>query len=340
MLLLHRSGLLLVWAFCLLGFTGCFKKDEPFAPPPLAEGFIENVASLGKDYGKQAWFDLETNTFVRIADRGIWDLALDCRPQRYSIRLNSSKKMRLANTGVADWSQVQIDPTSPQVVWRYDESTGADDSTAFGPLVEGGLFPSPVFLVDLGLSSQGEALGYSYFQLWKWDPVSYTVICAPTPSGPYDTLVVPRNSDYNFVHLKLGEVPYLVLAEPPRATWDLVFTQYTTRVYYEGSATQFEWYSVNGVLINSSGTMAARDTVHAFESIHYETALNAVYTSLWDVIGYDWKSYNNNLGAYTIRENFVFIIRTQENHYFRLRFISFTNNQGERGYPTFRFSKI
>lgn len=326
--------------FLVIVALGCFKKDERLPPPPLPENITENMAALGKDYGRQAWFDLETNTFVKIAERGLWDLAFDSRPQKWGIRLNSSKKMRLACLNQTYWENLPADPSSPVLEWRYDESTGADDSTAFGPVGPLTPLPSSVYLVDLGLSPAGEPLGYAYFQLLQANPSSYTLVCALSPTGLRDTIVIPRHANYNFVHLSFSGTPHYLLAEPPATSWDLLFTQYTTRVYYEGSNTDFEWYSVNGVLLNPTGTKAARSTAPPFDSVGYEQALQAPYTTLWDVIGYDWKHYNNSLGAYVIQPNLYFIIHTQEGYYYKLRFISFTNLTGERGFPTFRFAKI
>lgn len=324
----------------LLTAFGCFKKDERLPPPPVPENVTENMASLGKDYGRQAWFDLETNTFVKIAERGLWDLAFDSRPQKWSIRLNSSKKMRLARLNQTTWENLPTDPSALPLEWRYDESTGNDDSTAYGPLFPFTSLPGPVCLVDLGLSPAGDPLGYAYFQLLQADASTYTVLCAKMPAGPRDTVIIPRHTDYNFVHLSFSGTPHYLLAEPPATSWDLLFTQYTTRVYYEGSTTDFEWYSVNGVLLNPTGTKAARTTTPSFESAGYQEALQASYTTLWDVIGYDWKIYNNSLGAYVIQPDLYFLIHTREGYYFKLRFISFTNPQGERGFPTFRYTKI
>lgn len=333
---LRLNGLLIA----LIAASGCFKKDERLPAPPLPENLTENVAPLGKDYSRQAWFDLETNSFVKIAERGLWDLAFDSRPQKWGIRLNSSKKMRLARLNQTNWENLPTDPSSPILEWRYDESTGAGDSTAFGPFSPQTPFPSPVCVVDLGLSPLGDPLGYAYFQLIQADAGAYKVLCANFPTGPRDTVVIPRQTEYNFVHLSFSGSPHYLLAEPPASSWDLLFTQYTTRVYYEGSTTDFEWYSVNGVLLNPTHTKAARSTTPPFESAGYQEALQAPYTTLWDVIGYDWKIYNNSLGAYVIQPDLYFLIHTREGFYFKLRFISFTNAQGERGYPTFRFTKV
>ncbi|MCS6980852.1 MAG: HmuY family protein [Flavobacteriales bacterium] len=331
-----------IWLSGLVGIflTGCFKKDEPRPPYQSPGGVNENVAALGPLYARQLWFDLETNTFVKEADRGLWDLAFDSRPGRFGIRLNSSKKMRMARLGHGSWDALPADPGNPSLDWRYDESTGHPDSTAFGQIGPGMSVPSEIYLVDLGFSPEGDALGFAYFQLLEANTQYYKVACALYPDGTADTLTLPRRAEYNFVHLSFQGGAHYVLAEPPAADWDLVFTQYTTRVYYEGSSTQFEWYSVNGVLINPAGTQVARDTVSAFEALDYMDALEASYSSLWDAIGYNWKSYVSSLGAYIVRAHYVYLIRTAQGHYYKWRFIGFTNSAGERGYPTFQYSQF
>lgn len=337
-----KAGRRGIWLIGVLGLisAGCFKKDEPRPPYQSPGGVSENVAHLGPLYARQAWFDLETNTFVKEADRGLWDLAFDSRPGRFGILMNSSKKMRMARLGHNAWSALPADPSDPSLTWRYDESTGHPDSTAFGPIEPGMSAPSEIFVVDLGFSPTGDALGFAYLQLLEVNTQSYMVACAVHPAITPDTVILPRQGGYNFVHLSFQGSTHYLLAEPPADAWDLVFTQYTTRVYYEGSATQFEWYSVNGVLINPAGTQVARDTVSAFEALDYEDALGAVYSSLWDAIGYNWKSYVSAMGAYVVRSHYVYLIRTREGNYFKWRFVGFTNSAGERGYPTFQYSKF
>jgi len=321
-------------------FTGCFKNDEALPPYTSSGTQYENVAEVGKDYGNQLWFDLETNTFVKSAPRELWDLAFDSRPGKYGIWLNSSKKMRLAHLGHSDWNLIPTDPLTAGLDWQYDESTGSADSTAFGQISGHSSVPSGICVLDLGLKTTGSPLGFASFQLLEASPTKYVVAYRVNSQDKTDTIEILRQENYNFVHLSFYGIPHTLLAEPPASSWDLLFTQYTTRVFYTASTTDFEWYSVNGVLLNAQDTFGTKDTISTFENIDYETISQYSYSKIWDVIGYKWKSYDSNLGAYIIFYHHNYIIKTSEGNYFKLRFVSFVNDQGERGFPRFQFSKI
>ena len=56
------------------------------------------------------------------------------------------------------------------------------------------------------------------------------------------------------------------------------------------------------------------------------------------MIGYDWKSYNS--GTYEVDINKNYIIKTTEDLYYKIHFIDFYNDQGEKGTPKFEISSL
>jgi len=59
-----------------------------------------------------------------------------------------------------------------------------------------------------------------------------------------------------------------------------------------------------------------------------------------DVIGHEWKYYNLEEGFYSVDANMVFIIKNQNNNFYKLHFIGYYNENGETGYPKFEFKKL
>jgi hypothetical protein len=57
------------------------------------------------------------------------------------------------------------------------------------------------------------------------------------------------------------------------------------------------------------------------------------YSKALDAIGYEWKNYDFETGAYTVNSKEIYIIRNNVGIYFKLRFVGFYSNTGEKGYP-------
>mgnify|MGYP006139307281 FL=1 len=97
---------------------------------------------------------------------------------------------------------------------------------------------------------------------------------------------------------------------------------------------------VNGVLLNTESTFAVLEDLKEFDQINHKDLPNYSLSNQYDVIGYDWKEYNFQTQSYEILDDNTYLIKTQEGNFFKLRFTSFLNNTGERGFPTFNFSKF
>ena len=54
-----------------------------------------------------------------------------------------------------------------------------------------------------------------------------------------------------------------------------------------------------------------------------------------DDIGYNWKYYDFDNEIYNVDLYINYIIKNQEERYFKLHFLDFYNNNGEKGYPLF-----
>ena len=59
-----------------------------------------------------------------------------------------------------------------------------------------------------------------------------------------------------------------------------------------------------------------------------------------DMVGYIWKEYDLNAGEYTVFSNINYIIQDKNDKYYKLHFIDFYNNLGEKGYPKFEIQEL
>ncbi len=326
--------------FGLVFLSSCFKEDEPVPPYQSPAGVTNNVAGIGPLYGTQWYFDLSTDTFVKVTDRETWDIALQCGDDEYHIFTNLAKRMSVANTGSTDFSAVT---SGTGYTYRFDRSEGYIDSLAIG---EWGTFNAGdavshnyIYVVDRGITTMGVDIGKKKMQVLGLVGGVYQIRIANLDGTNEQIIPAARNPNKNFVYISFNGNGSVADVEPDKFDWDLVFTQYTAKVT-QVSTNITEDYSVNGVLLNPYHVRVARDFTKPFLDIAYTDLSGYTYSTLWDAIGYDWKYYDFDAMVYVIEPNRTYIIQSTEGDYYKLRFTSFTNDLGEKGYPQFEIAKF
>jgi hypothetical protein len=121
---------------------------------------------------------------------------------------------------------------------------------------------------------------------------------------------------------------------PEKASWDLLFSQYTH--IYHGGVT----YLVTGVLLNPYQTEAGCNDNLDFAIITDANEADFQFTTDQDIIGYDWKEYSFSTSRYVIYHNQNYYIKTNSLREYKLHFIDFYNELGEKGYPVFEFQEL
>lgn len=318
-----------------LGFTSCFQEEEMV--PPHEEGDLETgQAPMGVNYGNQVFFDLKQN---RVASSNIistWDLSFESSGGGWNIRLNSSKFMLAGNTYSTGFGD-EIDRN--QVEMRFDPSDGNPDSTAFGNWyqVNGDSTWSrrEVYLVDRGMNENDKLLGSKKVQLEILGD-DYMVRFSNLDNSGDTTVLISRDPARERVYFSFEKGK--VEVAPATGAWSLLFAKYTTMlVTDEGDDYP---YLVAGVLLNPGGVTATLDTIHDFLEMQLADTIDLELTSRADVIGYEWKYYNFDEGFYTIEPGLSYVIRDRDGLYYKLRFVDFYNDLGEKGYPSFEFVRL
>jgi hypothetical protein len=318
--------------------TGCFKEDEMIAPHPRGDVQTDTI-SMMQDYRNQVYFRLDSGIVAGSVPKISTDLGFECGPSGWKIILNTADFMEVADLGVVPFGQ----PTDTSGLnWTFDKSDGNPDSLAFGNWfrVDQGdtISKNHVYIVNRGIDAAGNQLGYvqlifdsltnrTYYFRWAGltgsNPVSAEVLADPSVS-------------YTWYRFSDGGIP--VNPEPVRTDFDLLFTQYTTLLFTDlGEAYP---YLVTGVLLNRYLVEAAADSIRAFSEITFETAQTLRFSTALDAIGYDWKYYDFETGAYTVYTEKNYVIRSVSGFYYKLRFIGFYNNQGAKGYPVIEYQRL
>lgn len=329
------KGLLsLYFLSAALLFASCEKEDKPVSLPKKGEAEYGNV-EMGEDYTDQVFFDLETGRVVHMSEINSWHLAFDASVEGYHMYLNGGADVLIYNTGESDFRKVTSAPAATSKEWMFDRPCGLPDSTAVGNWrTAGGLSKNEVYIVKLNPTYDPDNL--KKIRLVYVSNTEYVLEYADIQETITHTISIPKDGRYNYSYFSFTDGGKVLQPDPPKDTWDIVFTRYRY-VYYE--LDNFP-YMVNGVLLNPYNTTAAKDTSVSFVDIDYTKVLNMQLSNHRDVIGFDWKEYNFDAERYEINKNKNYVIKNRKNQYYKLRFLDFYNKQGIKGSPSFEFQRV
>ncbi len=330
----NRYLILVSFTIIIFLFTSCFKEEDIVVPPE--PGDIEtSIIVLGKDYENQAFYNFTGNSVEAENPIVDWDLAFDCKEDRFYVLLNSAKMMYAGNTYDTVFSNVT---SSAGVDMIFDKSDGDMDSTAIGQWYysEDDIFHSynNIYIIDRGNGVNQQKLGEKKIGLDVVDN-GYMIRYADLDGSNEHTVIIEKNTTYNFTYFSF-DTGELTIA-PPKDQWSLKFSRYLTMLT-AGDDTQVP-YLVTGVLLNPNGVVAALDTNDFFNICLSDTVFHEFSSGL-DFIGYDWKYYDFDSGVYTMVPDKNFIVKNNDGFFYKLRFIDFYNDDGVKGTITMEVVKL
>jgi len=128
-----------------------------------------------------------------------------------------------------------------------------------------------------------------------------------------------------------------ILVAPPKQEWDICFTQYTYIYYYMNPVVA---YLVTGVTLNPTNSLSAQVFDKSFESITMDDLVKYEVKSRIDNIGFDWKYYDFDAAYYITNPKKNYIFRAQTGKMYKIHFLDWYNNQGEKGTASFEYSEL
>lgn len=328
----------------VLILNSCFKEDEKIQPHD--PGDLETVSiALTNDYRYQVYFDLSSGQVISTNLKNEWDLAFECGPNGWHIRLNTSNFMVAARTGSNDLHAV-TDTTG--LTWKFDVSSGNPDSTAIGNWVSFSdpdsvkIYTGEVYVIDRGYDELGNLRGVRKIIFMEADEDQYVFRYADLDGTAENSFTIHKDHSVNNVFFSFDDGGKRLILEPPAYDWDILFTQYTTLLFT--NAGEPYPYLLTGALINPVTVEVYRDTIYDFTAIDLDIAMGMDFSKMADKIGYDWKDVIGDVTSgnvsYVIIPGINYIIRDWQGFYYKMRFISFYSNSGEKGYPTFEYQKL
>ncbi|MEI7727074.1 MAG: HmuY family protein [Bacteroidota bacterium] len=332
-----KTGPVLLIIIVAMAFQSCFKKDE-MVPAHPRENLITDTIPMTENYLYQVYYSVDSGRIVSSNVKTLFDLGFECSQAGWHVILNTSNFMKVADLGEVAFGQPH-DTTGMKL--RFDKSDGNSDSTAIGQwfTISGSdtVSNNHVYAISRGLDELGNPLGVYQLIFDSLKNNSFYFRYAPLKGGTVSYGKVTKNAEVNYLYfsLKTGAV---ISVEPPRQTYDMLFTQYTTLLYTDQGVPYP--YLVTGVLVNRGQVEVVADSTADFFGITHEQAVTMNYSKALDAIGYDWKFYSFASGVYTIRPKVHYIIHSVSGQYFKLRFVGFYNKDGLKGYPMIEYQKL
>lgn len=330
---MHRIVILLVIAFAV-HLSSCTKKDTPVELPPLGDSEHANI-DMGKNYSDQIFFDFETNRIVYTSLWTSWDLAFEASALNNGIHINGAKDILLYNTHETDISKVTTLPNIKPEEWLFDDPDGLLAHTAFKETYDNkGIAKGEVYILQQNTTYTTDT--FKKIALVAATSTEYIFRYADLRSNDIKTITIPKNDDYNYSYFSFDNGGTLVDPEPPKDSWDIVFTRY--RHVYEDLDNFL--YVVTGVLLNPNNTTGLADSTVGYSAVKAEVVLKQQFFPDRDVIGFNWKKYDFTSGKYHVDPEQAFLIKNRNDHYWKLHFLDYYNAAGEKGAPTFEFERI
>lgn len=315
-------------------FSSCLKEDTPVKPHQPGDA-IPGSFNMGDNYKFVYYFDIENNAVVGQHLKNLWDIAFDSRQGKYVIKVNPAKFCKIFNTGQTNFDAV-TDTTG--AIWRADVSSGNPDSTAVGTWgaysADTAISNGTVYIINRGYSDSNALEGLAKFKIDGANTSYYQITFSNLDGTGLSTVTIPRDDTYNYNFLSLNNGGEIVTAEPPKNSWDLVFTQYTHIFYIP-----YTPYLVTGILTNPAVVRASADSTNSFESISLADTAAMNFPPDVDIIGYDWKQFDFNSGTYTVKPFKNYIVRSRSGFYYKLRFTDFYKD-GIKGNIAFEYQLL
>lgn len=307
----------------------CEKSEIPIAGHEMGE-METNQISMLSDYSKQIFYSLDNNLVVKENTKTDWDLGFESSEQGWHVILNTSTFSELSSLNNAIFEDTIIEN---ELVWTWDNPKGINVGTAIS------YYPNntTIYIINRGYNINGSQRGLKKLMIDSITSSSYFIRYSNLDNSDYHSAIIKKDNNTNFTYLSF-ENNSVINIEPFKENWDLLFSQYT-HLYEENTETPA--YLVTGVYSNYiNDIVIAKDTMNSFKDI---TALNInsyIFSNNQNEIGFEWKAYNFEEQMYTVDSKITYIIKSISNRYFKLRFIDFYNDNGEKGYPSFEIQEL
>jgi HmuY protein len=307
----------------LIAFSSCWKEETPIEAKQRLGNSTTTIA-MGSSYDQVVWYNIEDQS-IFTQPKDAWELMLNREGDNVVALLNTGMFSQVAKAPTLDWSE-QIDEEA--LVFTTDYPSLVRDSLAIGTRFGEG----DIWIINRGFNTLGEALPLIKVQCMNIDESTISIKYGLIENDSFQLINVSLPSESRGVGVRFSDGAILQVTPEE---WDLCFTQYI-HIFHE----PYTPYLVTGVLTNTIDGSLSQETALSFEGIISSSLDGMLFGLEANNIGYDWKFYDLDAGQYTVDPSRVYLVKTNEDRLFKIRFLDFYNESGERGYPSFEIEEV
>tara|TARA_B100000700_G_scaffold301696_1_gene371210 strand:+ start:244 stop:1221 length:978 start_codon:yes stop_codon:yes gene_type:complete len=314
--------------FFMTYLISCEMQETPISPHEPGDIVTQQIV-LEQDYKNQVFYNFKNNSVVSDNIKTDWDLGFVMHNNQDFIVLNSSTFMQVALVNTVGFEEII---NINNLEWQWDNPSGIE----YGTEISCESTSNNIYIIDRGYLLNGNKRGYKKLMIQEVTNDYYKIRYADLDNSGDTVIQINKENESSFISYSFN-IDDKTSVFPQSDTWDLVFTQYTD--FFSDTTTPA--YLVTGVLTNYlNNILVALDTINEFEQITIEMINNYNFSNKQNEIGYNWKSFDLENNLYSINSSMIYIIRDVDGRYFKMRFIDFYNDFGEKGYPQFQLQEL
>jgi hypothetical protein len=306
----------------------------------------------GPNQQLQVYVDLSGKSFEKV-QRDAWDLAFFSK-DGFRVGINGSIYMaaaQLQETNIDNITQADVEDLMPQVaVGTFDPANeiyidypdGDINRTAINEIALDDA-ANKVYLVNLGfevgtenptngsVALTGNARGWKKIRVLR-NGDNYVLQYANLNDTSHQEFTINKTPAYNATFFSFN-TNSVVNVEPEVDKWDLNFTVFTNIIPSAGS-----YGFSDGVLHNRKGGVtvySVNTNQYSYEDFNASNVISNNFKIDQLTIGTSWRDVMND--DKVLIDNIFYIIKDANQNMYKLKFTALLNDNGERGYPEFKY---
>lgn len=342
----------------LLALVSCGDDDSKIAPIQQVSagtifGTTDNPLAVGgSNQPNQVYIDLSNETATPVA-RDSWELGFYSGTD-FKVVINGSIAMAakaLETTDItlpqSEDAAVNVGTFTPDNLVFVDKADGTIANTAFGTIATTEA-TAKVYLLNLGkavptvaaaagsTNVAGVARGWKKVKIWQ-DRGGYMLQYADLASATPTSFSIAKDAAYNHIFFSLT-ANTRVAAEPEKDKWDLNFSTFTNEVF-QGTESFGSYFYSDFTLINTKGGVTAAKVTGdagAYDTYTLASATSLTFSADQRAIGADWRDVITRV----VFNDVFFVVKDAAGNYYKVKFISMLDANGNRGYPVFQYALL
>jgi len=344
-------------ALLLLIFISCKDDDQAPEVEQIVTDATVDTEVGGANEPNQVYFNFSSNVQTDI-QRDSWDLRF-YSGDKFIVSLNTSVAMATKQLETTDlnsvttatieslFSEVTTQTFDAANVAFVDDFDGDINNTAIAE-VSDIANENKVYLLNLGyaignetpdlgsVNVKGDARGWKKIRIQKQNG-KYLLQYANLDDTTFQEIEISKKDDYNFTFFSFN-TNAIVDVEPKKAKWDVCFTVFTNEFPGYGTYVYSDFIVSNNLQNVKAYEVSTED--FTFEDFTKADIIESDFNTTQRAIGSSWRVGGGPGMLPQVKTDKFYILKDTEGRNYKVKFLSLTNVEGERGNVQFEYTLL